>query len=94
VDKLFIGEERLALENKRIATLKYFLLEEAKFVEETKESEKTYGIYVEKWNGELLETEIVKDITTKKENAMQITKCLKRNKVMPIHLKDVIVDML
>ena len=94
MDKLFIGEERLALENKRIVELKYFLLEEAKFVEETKESEKTYGIYVEKRNGELLEAEIVKDITTEKENAMQITKCLKRNKVTPIHLKDVIVDML
>ena len=94
MDKFFIGEESLELENKRIVELKYFLLEEAKFVEETGESKKTYGICVEKWNKNELENDFVHDITTEKENALRITNCLKENKITPIHLKDVIIDML
>lgn len=94
MDKIFIGEESLTLENKRIVKLKYFLLEEAKIVEETGESKKMYGICVEKWKGDELEKDFVNDITSERENAMSITNCLKENKIMPIHLKDVIIDML
>ena len=94
MDKFFIGEEYLALENKRVATLKYFLLEEAKIVEETGEMKNSYGIKVEKWIGKDLEEDIVSNVTTEKENAKSITLCLKENKVTPVHLKDIIVDML
>lgn len=94
MDKFFIGEECLALENKRIVELKYFLLEQSKFVEETGESTKSYGIEVEKWSGNKVEKDFVYDITTEKECAMSITNCLKKNRIMPVHLKDVIVDML
>lgn len=94
MDKFFIGEEYLALENKRIVELKYFLLEQSKFVEETGESTKSYGIEVEKWSGNNVEKDFVNDITTEKECAVSITNCLKKNKIMPVHLKDVIVDML
>ena len=94
MDKFFIGEECLALENKRIVELKYFLLEQSKFVEETGESTKSYGVEVEKWSGNKVEKDFVYDITTEKECAMDITNSLKKNRVMPVHLKDVIVDML
>ena len=79
MDKFFIGEECLALENKRIVELKYFLLEQSKFVEETGESTKSYGIEVEKWSGNKVEKDFVYDITTEKECAMSITNCLKKN---------------
>lgn len=94
MDKFFIGEEYLALENKRIAILKYFLLEQAKISDETGKSVVSYGIEVEKWNGNEIEKDFVNDITTEKTCAISITNCLKRNKIMPVHLKDVIVDML
>ena len=92
--KLLMGEERLKLENEEDAQLKYFVLEEAKFVEETREYKKTYGIYVEKWKDGSLEEDFVNDITTEKEKAMRITNCLIKNKITPVHLKDVIIDML
>lgn len=94
MDKFFIGEEYLALENKRIVELKYFLLEQSKINEETGENTITYGIEVEKWNGKKLEKDFVNDITTEMEFAISITDSLKKNKIMPVHLKDVIVDML
>ena len=94
MDKFFIGEEYLALENKRIVELKYFLLEQAKISDETGESIVSYGIEVEKWSGNNIEKDFVYDITTEKECAMNITNSLKKNKIMPVHLKDVIVDML
>ena len=94
MDKFFIGEEYLALENKRIVELKYFLLEQSKYVEETGESTKSYGVDVEKWSGNKVEKDFVNDITTEMEFAISITDSLKKNKIMPVHLKDVIVDML
>ena len=94
MDKFFIGEEYLALENKRIVELKYFLLKQSKISEETGERDVSYGIEVEKWNGEEVEQDSAYDITTEKESAVNITNCLKKNKITPVHLKDVIVDML
>ena len=94
MDKFFIGEECLALENKRIVELKYFLLEQSTISEETGKNTITYGIEVEKWSGRNVEKDFVYDITTEKECAMSITNCLKKNKIMPVHLRDVIVDML
>lgn len=94
MDKFFIGEECLALENKRIVELKYFLLEQSIISEDTGESKLSYGIEVEKWSGKKVEKDFVYDITTEKEYAMNITNSLKENKIMPVHLKDVIVDML
>lgn len=92
--KLLMGEERLDLENKEAANLKYFVLEETKFVEETGENMKTYGILVEKWKNESIESSFVNDITTEKENIMRITNSLKKNKITPVHLKDIIIDIL
>ena len=92
--KLLMGEERLELENEEVASLKYFVLEEAKFVEETGETVKTYGISVEKWKNESRESSFVSDITTQKEDIMRITNSLKENKITPVHLRDIIIDML
>ena len=92
--KLLMGEERLDLENDEVANLKYFVLEEAKFVEETRENMKTYGILVEKWKNESKESSFVSDITTEKENIMRITNCLKENKITPVHLRDLIMDII
>lgn len=94
MNKFFIGKENLTLENQRIVELKYFVLEETKIIEETGESKKTYGIEVEKWSESNVEKDFVNDITTEKEYALNITNCLKENQITPVHLKDVIVDIL
>ncbi len=94
MERLYIGEEYLALESKRVATLRYFVLEESKKVEGTESDVSTYGLEVEKWNGKNVERNFVSDVTTNKEYAVDVMDCLRKNKVMPIHLKDVIADML
>ena len=57
MERLYIGEEYLALENKRVATLRYFVVEQSKSVEDSKEGISTYGLEVEKWNGKKVERE-------------------------------------
>ena len=94
MNKSFIGAERLDLESNKIVELKYFILEETKIIEETGDSKKTYGIEIEKWSESNVEKDFVNDITTEKEYALNITNCLIENKITPVHLKDVIVDML
>lgn len=94
MSKFFMGEEYLALENKRIVELKYFVLEQSKIIEETGEKIVSYGIEVEKWSGKNLEKDFVYDITNEEDEIKRITNCLKKNKVTPVHLKDIIVDML
>lgn len=94
MERLYIGEEYLALENKRVATLRYFVVEESKSVEASKDKINTYGLEVEKWNGKKVESDFVSDVTTDKEYAVDLMDYLRKNKVMPIHLKEIIVDML
>ncbi len=94
MERLYIGEEYLALENKRVATLRYFVVEQSKSVEDNKEGISTYGLEVEKWNGKNVESGFVSDVTTDKEYAVDIMDCIRKNKVTPIHLKDIVVDML
>lgn len=94
MERLYIGEEYLALENKRVTTLRYFVFEESRKVEETGNNISTYGLEVEKWNGKKVESDFVSDVTTDKEYAVDLMDYLRKNKVMPIHLKEIIVDML
>ncbi len=94
MNRLLIGEEYLALENKRVALLKYFVLEQSKVFDETNDEMITYGLEIEKWNGSSVEKDFVHDVTTEKEYALRILDSLRRNKITPIHLKDVLIDML
>lgn len=94
MEKFLIGEDSLTLENERIASLKYYLLEQSKIIEETGENLIAYGIEIEKSEGSNVEKDFVLDITTQKECALNITNTLKNNKITPIHLKDIIIDML
>ncbi len=94
MNRLLIGEEYLALENKRIALLKYFILEQSKAIEKNENEITTYGFEIEEWNGNNVEKSFVNDVTTEKDYALKVTDCLMKNKVMPVHLKDVLVDLL
>ena len=94
MDRVFGGEEYLALENKRVAVLRYFVLEQSIILEETGDKITTYGLEVEKWMGTSLEKDFVSDVTTEIEKVTNIMDCLRKNKVMPVHLKEVLTDML
>ena len=92
MSKFLLGEE--SLDDKGEIKLKYFLLEESKYVEETSENVKCYGIEAQKITKDNIEKNLVHDITTEKESAVSMVNILKNNKIMPIHLQDVIMDML
>ena len=92
MNKFLLGEE--SLDDKGETRLKYFLLEESKYVEETSKNVKCYGIEAQKITKDNIEKNLVHDITTEKESAVSMVNILKNNKIMPIHLQDVIMDML
>lgn len=94
MERLYIGEEYLALENKKMAVLRYFVLEQTKSVEDIEGKVSTYGFEVEKISGKNVESNLINDVTTDKEYAVDLMDCLRKNKVTPIHLSDVLADML
>ena len=94
LERLFVGDEYLTLENDETATLKYFVLEHSKVMEETNDDVMTYGFEIEKWTKNTVERDVVYDVTTKKDTAFDVMYMLKENKLMPVHLKDVVADML
>lgn len=94
MERLYVGEEYLALENKKLATLRYFVVEQAKSAEGFDKTFSTYGLEVEKLSEEKVESNFVNDVTTNKEYAVDLMDCLRKNKVTPVHLKDVLIDML
>lgn len=94
MERLLVGDEYMALEDDEMALLKYFVLEGAELVEGTDEKQKTYGLEIEKWTKHDVERDAVYDVTTKKEKAFDIMYSLKENKLLPVHLKDVVMDLL
>lgn len=93
----YIGKETLSFLETSCATLKYYILEEEIEVEnEEKKPEKhiEYGIEIEKQDEVRVEKSQVKEITTDQTRIDQIVKSLMKNSVTPVHLHDVIEDML
>lgn len=72
--------------------LKYYILEEVVEIASKKYVE--YGVEIEKQDNRRIEKSQVKDITTDQTRIDIIVKSLMRNGVTPIHLHDVIEDML
>ena len=82
----YIGKETLDFE------LKYYILEEEVEVESSKYV--GYGIEIEKQDNLRVEKSQIKDITTDKKRIYYIVNLLMKNSVTPIHLHDVIEDIL
>ena len=94
MERLLVGDEYLALENEEMALLKYYVVEGRKEVEGTNEKKPTYGLEIEKWTKQDVERNVVYDVTTQKERAFEMMDTLKENKLMPVHLRDVVMDMI
>ena len=85
----YIGKETLEIPS---IELKYYILEEV--VELGSSKLVDYGIEIEKQDSARIEKSQVKDITTDQTRIDNIVKSLMRNSVTPVHLHDVIEDML
>ena len=88
----YIGKETLEIHEKSSFVLKYYILEEVVENESSKHVE--YGVEIEKQDSSRIEKSQIKDITTDQTRIDYIVKSLMRNSVTPIHLHDVIEDML
>ena len=88
----YIGKETLEIFESSAISLKYYILEDE--VEENSKRYVAYGIEIEKQDCKRIEKSQVKDITTDQTRIDSIVKSLMKNNVTPIHLHDVIEDML
>lgn len=77
-------------ENQKIK-FDYYIISESKVFLEEKTPRLTYGIEIIDNNNE---SRMVKDISTNEEKVIDIINILIRNVVSPIHLKDIIEDMI
>lgn len=88
----YIGKETLVIHEKSSFDLKYYILEEEVELESSKHI--GYGIEIEKQESSRIEKSQIKDITTDQTRIDYIVKSLMKNSVTPIHLHDVIEEML
>lgn len=89
-----IGGASIKLENDEIAELKYYIVRHKLVYDGIDEKLFSYGIAIEKIEDSYIESEEIKDITCSEKMIIKIAGIIKDNKVLPIHLKDVILDML
>ena len=80
------------VQEKSCFELKYYILEEV--VEKDSSKYVEYGVEIEKQDSSRIEKSQIKDITTDQTRIDSIVKSLMANSVTPIHLHDVIEDML
>lgn len=92
--KICTGEEQLDGVEGQIVELKYYILEQKVFYEDLNEELTAYGLEIEKRDNTMTETSKIEDITCNKKEIDEITRMLKDNKVLPVHLNDVVLDML
>lgn len=89
--KIYVGKEFLdVLEN--TLELKYYILETEYKVDNM--NIKEYGIEIEKYSYSKIERIQVPNVTTDQTRIDFIVKILMKNSVTPVHLHDVIGDML
>ncbi|MBQ8299244.1 MAG: hypothetical protein IJX99_05185 [Clostridia bacterium] len=94
MEKTYIGGEKIALSEKENLELKYYILAQNKFCVEMNRKIITYGIEIESFNQVFSEVNKIEDITTSIDKINSIGKLLKENAVTPIHLNDVIEDLI
>ena len=87
-----MGKETIEVLDNPHIELKYYVLENEKEIDFVKFFE--YGIEIEKQDKSRIEKSQICDITTDQTRIECIVKSLMKNNVTPIHLHDVIVDML
>lgn len=92
--RFYIGRKDLEISDSRIVELKYYILEQKKFYEDLNEELIAYGIEIEKIDNAITEVNRVEDVTCDDAKIKSLAHMLKENKVLPIHLNDVILDIL
>ena len=90
--KYYIGNETLYVLDGTQVELKYYILESEHEIDSIMVKE--YGIEIEKQDTARIEKSQVVNITTNQTRIDFIVKTLMKNNVTPVHLRDVIVDML
>lgn len=88
----YIGRETIDVFGNPHVELKYYVLENEKEKDFVKFIE--YGIEIEKQDKSKIEKSQIADITTDQTRIDFIVKSLMKHNVTPIHLHDVIADML
>ena len=91
--RYYVGKEVLDLVDFKVFELNYYILED-KTYDENNVCVSKYGIEIEKKEKTRIEKSRVNDITTDQVKIDFIVKTLMKNNVTPVHLYDVIVDML
>lgn len=94
MEKTYIGGEKLELLERENIELKYYVLTQKYYCEEQNRTIDTYGIEIQSVNQEQEEVNKIENVTINKEKAFLIAETLRKNIVMPIHLKDVIEDLI
>lgn len=84
----------LKLNNNQDAELRYYVLEEKRFNEDVGIEYISFGIEIQKEEDNIVEESKVSDVTCDKEKIYSIVDILAKNEVFPVHLNDVIADML
>ncbi len=92
--RFYIGGEDLEVTDSRIMKLKYYILEQEMFYDELKRNMIAYGIEIEKIENETVETSSINNVTNDVQKINEIGHILKENVVLPVHLEDVILDIL
>ena len=90
--RYYVGKEVLDLVDFESFELNYYILEDE--IDECDRHIFKYGIEIEKKEKARIEKSQVNDITTDQARIDFIVKTLMKNNVTPVHLYDVIVDML
>ena len=91
--RYYVGKEALDLVDSESFELKYYVLED-EIYDKNNVCVSRYGIEIEKKENTRIEKSQVNDITTDQAKIDFIVKILMKNDVTPVHLYDVIVDML
>lgn len=92
--RFYIGGEDLEVTDSRIMKLKYYILEQEMFYDELKRNMIAYGIEIEKIENETVESSSINNVTNDVQKINEIGHILKENVVLPVHLEDVILDIL
>ena len=92
--KFCVGSEHLEVQNGVNVELKYYILKQEKFYTELNESYVSYGLEIEEKAIDFYDRDFVEDITCDSKIIDFMSCKLKENKVLPVHLKDIIIDML
>lgn len=92
--KLLVGKEDVKLEDGKFAKVEYYILKERIFYDELNIETVTYGIEIDKKDEDQLEFDFLRDITTEEDEIKKLIKLIMKNKVMPVHLKDVMEDLI